>query len=404
MNKAISLHLGLNSVDPAHYGFTGALRGCINDAKKMRDLAAKQRFQPTLLLDDKATSHAALKFLDDAARDLTSGDTLLITYAGHGFELPDLNNDEQSGATDQTWALFDRMVVDDELSEKWDRFEEGVRIIIVSDSCHSETIARSLEFASSIASASRDRFAAARAAGVPGLLIGEKVRGGRSVPGYRLLPRNIAAHVTRNHHDFYASIQQQTRGSERVNPQLRATVLTLAACRDWQTAADGDPHGLYTQALLSVWNDGAFEGTYLEFQEAIAHFVGSAQSPQFRRQGRVNPSFEQERPFTTLMRDTDARPGSQPKARPETGRESDSDYVPDSDDEYVRLELSIARQSLARLTEEQVAEFLRTEGADTVSAVMAGVRSLGDSSDAEVRVARNGSIRCVATIGPNGAS
>ena len=49
MPKGISIHIGLNSVDPAHYeGWDGALAACEADAKDMYALAKKQGFQASL--------------------------------------------------------------------------------------------------------------------------------------------------------------------------------------------------------------------------------------------------------------------------------------------------------------------------------------------------------------------
>ena len=43
MAKGISIHIGLNHVDPKHYqGWDGALNACIADANDMRALAKKR--------------------------------------------------------------------------------------------------------------------------------------------------------------------------------------------------------------------------------------------------------------------------------------------------------------------------------------------------------------------------
>ena len=40
MSQGLSLHIGLNEVDPVHYGgWKGTLRGCENDARDMAALA-----------------------------------------------------------------------------------------------------------------------------------------------------------------------------------------------------------------------------------------------------------------------------------------------------------------------------------------------------------------------------
>ena len=45
MAKGLSLHIGLNHVDPTHYqGWDGALIACIADARDMRALGKKKGF------------------------------------------------------------------------------------------------------------------------------------------------------------------------------------------------------------------------------------------------------------------------------------------------------------------------------------------------------------------------
>src|SRR6185503_10044779 len=141
MARGKSIHIGVNQLDPAHYGFDGKLRACENDAKSMRTIASSLGYESTLLLTDEATSTNVMKALSTAAEDLNAGDILLLTYAGHGSQVPDVNGDEDD-RLDETWCLYDRMLLDDELYRLWSQFKSGVRIVMVSDSCHSGTMAR----------------------------------------------------------------------------------------------------------------------------------------------------------------------------------------------------------------------------------------------------------------------
>jgi hypothetical protein len=123
MARGRSLHIGLNRIDPAHYGSDGALGGCLNDARDMGALAESQGYDPRIsLLDDKATVSAVKAAINEASAALEAGDIFLMTYAGHGGQVPDTNGDEGSDelggagdAKDETWCLFDRMLIDDEL-------------------------------------------------------------------------------------------------------------------------------------------------------------------------------------------------------------------------------------------------------------------------------------------------
>ena len=126
--KGISLHIGLNRVDPVHYaGWKGELVACENDARDMETIARSQGFVAQSLLTKAATSTALLGVIEKAARELIEDDFFLLTYSGHGGQVNDVNNDEPDGL-DETWVLYDRELVDDELYAMWSHFRPGLRI------------------------------------------------------------------------------------------------------------------------------------------------------------------------------------------------------------------------------------------------------------------------------------
>src|SRR5262245_8563678 len=147
MAIGISLSIGLNHVDSKQYGdYFDELEGCENDARDMLKLAAAQGFQTTLMLNSQATSTAVTDKIKDAANRLSGGDFFLLTYSGHGAQLiNELDEDEESDGLDETWALFDRNLIDDELAVLWSQFKPDVRILVISDSCHSGMFTRSFE-------------------------------------------------------------------------------------------------------------------------------------------------------------------------------------------------------------------------------------------------------------------
>src|SRR5262245_32616318 len=144
MAKGISLHIGLNRVDPnAYNGWDGTLSGCENDANAMKKIADGCGYTSKIMLNDVATSDAVVAAIGQAAKQLESGDYFLLTYSGHGGQVDDTNGDEDDGK-DATWVLYDRMLIDDELYSLWAQFAAGVRIFLLSDSCHSGTVARDM--------------------------------------------------------------------------------------------------------------------------------------------------------------------------------------------------------------------------------------------------------------------
>src|SRR5688572_22020060 len=146
MAKGISVHIGLNEVDPDHYGgWDGRLTACEFDAKDMQKIAKQRGFLPRLLLTANATATAVQAAIRDAASRLKAGDFFWLTYSGHGGQVPDINHDEGEGdRQDETWVLYDRELIDDELYALWSGFAPGVRILVLSDSCHSGTVTKAM--------------------------------------------------------------------------------------------------------------------------------------------------------------------------------------------------------------------------------------------------------------------
>nr|WP_304521779.1 caspase family protein [Bacillus toyonensis] len=63
-----------------------------------------------------------------------------VSYSGRGGQNRK-RNDETDGF-DETRCLYDGQFTDDELYSLWHLFKEDVRIIVLSDSCHSGTVTR----------------------------------------------------------------------------------------------------------------------------------------------------------------------------------------------------------------------------------------------------------------------
>lgn len=278
MARGISLHIGLNKVDPAHYnGWDGALTACEFDANDMQAIADGRGFESSVLLTEQATAKAVTSAIDRAAQELASGDLFLLTYSGHGGQVPD-RNDEEEDRSDETWVAYDRQIVDDELYALWAKFQPGVRILVFSDSCHSGTVLRAIE------------------AEVPGEVATRDTADARS-PRYKALPRDVMIATYRAHAELYDAIQEALPSS--VESDVGATVLLISGCRDDQLSLDGFSNGLFTENLLATWADGAWnEGGYPQFHEAIRSQMPVSQQPNYMQVGSPNSAFEQQSPFT----------------------------------------------------------------------------------------------------------
>ena len=119
----------------------GDLNACEFDALDMADIAKSQGFKANTLLTTTATRAKITEEIRNAAQTLKTGDIFMLSYSGHGGQLPDLNGDEID-AIDETWCTYDGQLVDDELYELLAEMEQGVRILVFSDSCHSGTVTK----------------------------------------------------------------------------------------------------------------------------------------------------------------------------------------------------------------------------------------------------------------------
>ena len=100
----MSLHIGLNSVNPKHYaGWSGDLVACEFDARDMAAVAAAHNTGSSVLLTKKATRANVLKALRAAAGSLRAGDLFFVTCSGHGGQIPDASGEEEDEDQVHRW-------------------------------------------------------------------------------------------------------------------------------------------------------------------------------------------------------------------------------------------------------------------------------------------------------------
>ncbi len=276
MPTGSALTIGLNSVDPNHYhGWSGKLNACEADTEDMANIATSKGFTINTLLTKEATRQRVKDEISAAADGLEAGDFFMLSYSGHGGQLPDLN-DEEVDAQDDTWCLYDGQLVDDEIYTLLARFEEGVRVLIFSDSCHSGTVTKLAYY--------------------EGTVRGRSVIHSASEGGYRHMPQEVILPTYRNNMDFYDEILRNLQPESR--EQARAAILLFSGCQENQLSADGDFNGLFTAQLLRVWREGTFTGDYPKFYKEIRKRMPPDQTPNYFRTGQVNKQFEAQTPFT----------------------------------------------------------------------------------------------------------
>ena len=292
--KALSLHIGLNLVSAAAYeGWDGPLAACEFDANDMAAIAKAEGMKPSVLLTKKATRAAVLAGMRSAAKTLKAGDLFFLSYSGHGGQVPDTNRDEPD-RKDETWCLFDGQLIDDELYFELSRFAAGVRVLVLSDSCHSGSVTRE------------------RTPPVP-------PAGQRS----KLMPEAVARRVYAAHQAMYDKLQVDVAtaakaANKAVDPDaalaqlavtgqaaqainlvgvFKPTVLLISGCQDNQTSMDGENNGAFTEKVLKVWDHGKFAGNYASLHTRIRAALPASQSPNLFTLGPA-AAFVAQKPFS----------------------------------------------------------------------------------------------------------
>jgi len=286
--RGVSLHIGLNGVSGAAYeGWDGPLAACEFDAKDMAAIAKSRGMKSTVLLTKKGTRANVLSGMRGAAKALKVGDLFLLTYSGHGGQVPDIDH-EEADRKDETWCLYDGQLIDDELYFELSKFAGGVRILLLSDSCHSGTVARGMP---------------------PPVPPGQRSKA---------MPDGVGVRVYEAHKAFYDRLQRDVVRTARgrvIDPdaalsqvgaagqqasvvgKFKPAVVLISGCQDNQTSMDGDHNGAFTEQVLKAWNHGAFKGTYGSFHARIRAAMPPSQSPNLFTLGKP-AGFLAQKPFT----------------------------------------------------------------------------------------------------------
>jgi metacaspase-1 len=242
-----ALCIGIND----YPGTDSDLQGCVNDAADWAAELTRRGFAVSRLTDAQATKAAMVSAIRGLIRGARSGDSLVITYSGHGTWVPDSSGDEPDGR-DEGLCPHDITTVgpllDDEIRNLFGARGEGVRLALLSDSCHSGSVTRGREEGLD-ANGPRARFLPL-AAWMPE---GELPRaGGR--------PTALVSGLRRSGGD-----------------------LLLAGCQDteysWDTSFQGRPNGAFTYyALKTLREDNP--ATYEAWFNAVRAYLPSTRLPQ----------------------------------------------------------------------------------------------------------------------------
>ncbi len=215
-----------------------------------------------LLINQEATIAGFLETFDKCIHLLDEGDTFFITFSGHGGQIDDKDGDEADGM-DEIWCFYDDYLIDDDLRERWRNFKKGVRIIVVSSSCHSRSTLKVCDndcFSGSVFTSTTD----------------------------------CQKTVTQNGKSILEAYFP--------DPLIKAGIVHLSACEDYQQSEDGEKYSAFTRVLLKHWDDGKFEGTYEDLVRNIQLETGYTQKAGIATLGNNDSVLLNSIPFKLLTK------------------------------------------------------------------------------------------------------
>jgi hypothetical protein len=250
-----ALCIGIND----YPGTDSDLDGCVNDANDWAAAFHGRGFTVKKLLNRQATGKAMRTAIADLVTGAAKGDLVVVQYSGHGSFVPDEDGDEPDGI-DECLCPHDVRthgpITDDEMFELYSDHKPGVRILMISDSCNSGTVAK---FAPILTPPT------AKGKGAPRRTV-------RFLPpGAYLSRRDMAKLGVR-------------RAIRRSSPPGRYAGLLMAGCQDtessWDAYFQGRPNGAFTFVALRVLKSLSARATYRDWYRAIRRELPSRQYPQ----------------------------------------------------------------------------------------------------------------------------
>ncbi len=257
-----ALCIGINN----YPGTDMDLAGCVNDARAWAAELTGRGFTVATLLDKEATKAAMVGGLEKVIGGAAGGDSVVITFSGHGTYEPDMNGDEIDGL-DEALCPHDirtaGALLDDDIHALFAARKSGVRLVLVSDSCHSGTVTR-----------------AVAAADEPDLPRPRFLPMGNWLPEDRL-PRGASGKPI--------STVTVTSGASPLSKILSKSQgdLLLSGCKEgpnnfsYDARIGGRPTGAFTYFALKVLKTLPATATYADWHAAITPaFLPSATYPQ----------------------------------------------------------------------------------------------------------------------------
>jgi len=305
LNVVYAVLIGVSHVDSAAYasGWEGQLFGPSNDVRAM--LERFRAAQPTLatghtivLQDEKAKRATVTDVLYDAAGRARAGDLVLVYYSGHGAQSGTMWG--EADKLDERWCLYDGLLLDKEFGAVLDSFGTGVRVEVITDACHSETITYIALLRHSVERAvvrvqsmfrARDRAVVKEESEVaPTPAVRPRGR-------LKAIPDEIARRTLELHQDVYEPVM--ARLAKRYTawpPKWRAQIIHWSACAEGQLAEERADDakvvmGDYTRNWMTRIKKGAFDRSCHRFEDDLETHADSDHKPHLAKLANVTDAI-----------------------------------------------------------------------------------------------------------------
>lgn len=273
--NAISLHIGINYVDQQYYkkGYIPPLYGCVNDMNAMKNLAASLGYETHSLENEEATCKAITQSIEQLGSKVAEGGVLLISYAGHGVQFSDQGGDMdgETDGKDESWVAYDGFLLDDSIFNSLAKIPNNIRVVLISDSCHSEGMTRFIP-------------------AMDGEKVGQLERG---------IDERAARKILKINNQSLADLRASA-GTRSATYQ--AYVLNLSASRGHETAKEIDGNGVFTKSFIEEYKkvSGAKKEDYESFIKIVDKAVnrnGPLQEPNLTVSHNKSNAFKKQFPL-----------------------------------------------------------------------------------------------------------
>lgn len=253
MKRAICI--GINS----YRGLRADLTGCVNDAHDWSTVLERCGFRVEIVLDADATRSRLIEMFASLVAGAQGGDSVVVTFSGHGTWAPDLDGDEPD-RRDEAICPSDHAdagpIFEDEIRGLCAPRRADVKIVTIADCCCSGTLATFAPLAGS-----------------------EQPRRLRFLPPSTFLSGTSLERAR-------ALVRRPTRLSIDANRLILDAASDLEFC--WDGVFQGRANGAFTYHALQALKGLPAAATYLDWLRAIRQTLPSSsytQTPHLRATG-----------------------------------------------------------------------------------------------------------------------